>query len=98
LVSDLARQLNDAVEVERNNETAVKTTFAEPVYSEQVDLMTKPRILIIEHEILIARELQDRLRGYAMPWSASAVIGGLQVAALAALQFGRVPLYWIAAP
>jgi len=34
LVSDLARQLDGAVELERNNGTAVKITFAEPVYSE----------------------------------------------------------------
>ena len=34
LISDLARQLDDAVELERNNGTAGKTTFAEPVYSE----------------------------------------------------------------
>ena len=34
LVSDLAKQLDGAVELERNNATAVKITFAEPVYSE----------------------------------------------------------------
>jgi hypothetical protein len=44
--------------------------------------MTKPRILIIEDDILIAREKPEaRLKGLRLPWSASAVIGGLQVTA-----------------
>jgi hypothetical protein len=43
--------------------------------------MTKPTILIIEDEILAAREPEARLKGLRLPWSASAVIGGLQVAA-----------------
>jgi len=43
--------------------------------------MTKPRILIIEDEFLIARELEVRLKSLGYAWSASAVIGGLQVAA-----------------
>ena len=42
--------------------------------------MTKPRILIIEDEILIAREPEAKLKGLRLPWSTSAVIGGLQVA------------------
>jgi hypothetical protein len=89
LVSDLARQLDGAIELEKNNGTAVKITFAEPVYTNQVDLMTNPRILIIEDEILIVREPEAGLKGYAMPWSASAVIwwasgGGVSSAAIRA--------------
>ena len=36
LVSDLARQLDGTIEFERNGGTAVKITFAEPLYSERI--------------------------------------------------------------